>query len=192
MVKQGNILGHIVSKNGILMDEENIVITIMLPRPLNAKGVQVFMGHCGYYRRFIYMYAAIARPLYALLVVFEWTDDCEVAFEKLKIALVTAPILRAPNWTEIFHVHIDASAYAIGCILTQSGEKNMGFPISYASCQLNSAEKNYTIIEHKGLSMIYAVKKFRHYLLANKFVFFVDHQALMYLVNKPCATGRIV
>ena len=76
------------------------------------------MGHCGYYRRFIYMYAAIARPLYALLVVFEWTDDCEVAFEKLKIALVTAPILRAPNWAEIFHVHIDASTYAIGCILT--------------------------------------------------------------------------
>ena len=68
----------------------------------------------------------------------------------------------------------------------------MDFPISYASCQLNSAEKNYTTIECEGLSMIYAVKNFRHYLLANKFVFFVDHQALMYLVNKPCATGKIV
>ena len=94
MVRQGKILGHIiVSKNGISTDEEKIAVIVTLPRPLNAKGVQVFMGHCGYYCRFIYMYAAIARPLYALLVVFEWTKDCEVAFEKLKIALVTAPIL---------------------------------------------------------------------------------------------------
>ena len=93
MVRQGKILGHIVSKNGISMDEENIAIIITLPRPLNAKGVQVFMGRCGYYCRFIYMYAAIARPLYALLVVFKWIDDCEVAFEMLKIALVIAPIL---------------------------------------------------------------------------------------------------
>src|SRR5271156_6467063 len=68
----------------------------------------------------------------------------------------------------------------------------MDFPVSYASRQLNSAEKNYTTIEREGLAMIYAVKKFRHYLLANKFIFFVDHQALLYLVNKPCATGRII
>ena len=160
MVQQGKILGHIVSKNGISTDEEKIAVIVTLPRPINAKGVQVFMGHCGYYRRFIFMYASIARPLYALLVVFEWTEDCEVAFEKLKIALVTAPILRSPNWAKIFHVHIDASAFAIGCILTQPGEKNMDFPISYASRQLNSAGKNYTTTEHEGLSMIYAVKKF--------------------------------
>ena len=67
MVRQGKILGHIISKNGISTDEEKIAVIVTLPQPLNAKGVQVFMGHCGYYRRFIYMYAAIARPLYALL-----------------------------------------------------------------------------------------------------------------------------
>lgn len=68
----------------------------------------------------------------------------------------------------------------------------MDFPVSYASKQLNIVEKNYTTIEREGLTMVYAVKKFCHYLLANQFVFFVDHQALLYLVNKPCATGRIV
>ena len=151
------------------------------------------MGHCGYYRRFIYMYAEIAKPLYGLLIIFEWKEDCEESFQKLKQALVSAPILRAaPKWDEVFHVHIDASAFAIGCILAQPGKKNMDFPISYASRQMNSVERNYTTIEREGLSMVYAVKKFRHYLLANKFVFFVDHQALLYLVNKPCATGRIV
>ena len=69
-----------------------------LPCPLNAKGVQVFMGHCGYYRRFIYMYAEVARPLYALLIVFEWSEDCEQAFKKLMNALISAPILKSPDW----------------------------------------------------------------------------------------------
>ena len=68
----------------------------------------------------------------------------------------------------------------------------MDLPVSYSSRQLNSTEKNYTTTEREGLTMIYAVKKFRHYLLANPFVFYVDHQALLYLVNKPCNTGRMV
>ena len=101
-------------------------------------------------------------------------------------------MLKLPDWTKVFHVHVDASAFAIGCILAQPGEGNMDFPICYASRQLNIAEKNYTTIECEGLGMIYDVKKFWHYLLANQFVFFVDHQALLYLVNKPCNTGRIV
>ena len=70
MVRQGKILGHIVSKNGISTDFEKIKIIVELPRPRNPKQVQEFMGHCGYYRRFIYMYAVIAKPLYGLLVVF--------------------------------------------------------------------------------------------------------------------------
>ena len=115
-----------------------------------------------------------------------------MAFEKLKAALVSAPILKAPDWNPPFHVHIDASNFAIECILAQPGRHNMDFPISYASPQLNMAKKNYTTIECEGLMMVYAVKKFYHYLLANKFVFFVDHMALLYLVNKPCSIGRIV
>ena len=150
------------------------------------------MGHCGYYRRFIFQYASIAQPLYALIVAYDWTDECEQSFQKLRTTLIEAPNLRAPDWNKVFHVHIDASNFAIGCVLAQPGEHNMDFQVSYANRQLNSAEKNYTTTEREGLGMIYAVKKYRHYLLANKFVFFTDHQALLYLVNKPCNTGRIV
>ena len=135
------------------------------------------------------MYDAITKPLYALLVVFEWNDKCGIAFEKIKAALVSAPILKALDCNMPFHVHIDDSKFAIGCILAQLGEHNMEFSISYASRQLNMAEKKYTTIERAGLTMVYAVKKFCHYLLANKFVFFFNHQALLYLVNKPCNTG---
>ena len=71
MVRQGKILGHIVSKNGISIDADKIAIIVELPRPHSSKGVQIFMGHCGYYHRFIYMYADIDRPLFSLLVGFE-------------------------------------------------------------------------------------------------------------------------
>ena len=93
MVRQGKILGHIVSKNGISTDEEKISVIVQIPRPVNAKEVQGFMGHCGYYRRFIFRFAIIAQPLYALIVAFEWTDACEQAFQTLKEALVNAPTL---------------------------------------------------------------------------------------------------
>ena len=111
------------------------------------------------------------------------------SINKLKQCLTSAPILKSPDWNVIFHVHVDASNYALGAILAQPREKHMDFPISYASMQLNNAEQNYTTTEQEGLGMIYAVKKFRHNLLANKFLFFTDHQALLYLVNKPCSIG---
>ena len=98
MVRQGKILGHIVSKNGTsTTDEEKIQALVNMTRPWNAKEVQAFMGHSGYYQRFIFMYAMIAKPLYAFLVNFEWTVEYEEAFTKLKNPLIFAPILRAPN-----------------------------------------------------------------------------------------------
>ena len=192
MVRKGKILGHIVSKNGISTNQDKIQVILQLPRPTNAKEVQGFMGHCGYYQRFIFRFANIAQPLYALIVAFEWTKECDESFQNLKEAMTNAQILQAPNCNVIFHVYVDASKFAIGCILAQVGENKMDFPVSYASRQLNEAEKNYTTIEREGLGMAYAMKKFRHYLLANKFVFFTDRRVLLYLMNKPCNTGRIV
>ncbi|MCO5593602.1 hypothetical protein L7F22_047617 [Adiantum nelumboides] len=150
MVRQGKTLGHIVSKNGISTDMEKILVIVESPRPLRVKEVQAFMGHCGYYHRFIYLYAIIAKPLYALITKFEWMDECEQAFKILKQQLISTPIFKAMDWDKIFHIHVDASAFTIGCILAQPGEKNMDFPINYSSWQLNSAEKNYTTIEGRG------------------------------------------
>ena len=82
------------------------------------------------------MSTMIAKPLYGLLVVFIWADECEAYFHKLKKTLSTTPILKAPNWDLVFHVHVDASNFAIRAILAQSREGNMDFPICYASRQL--------------------------------------------------------
>ena len=141
MVRQGRILGHIVSANGIETNQDKIRVIVERPRPLHYKEFQIFMRHCGYYRRFIYMYAKVAKPLYALLVKFIWIE-CKESFQKLKQALITAPILRPLDKNKPFHVHIDASNFAIGCILAQPYKGNMDLPVSYASRQLNSAEKN--------------------------------------------------
>ena len=107
-------MGHIVSKNGISIDLDKIKIIVELPRPYYVKEVQAFMGHCGYYCRFIYMYAIIVKPIYCLITNFEWTEECEKSFAKLKHALIFASILHASDYTKIFHVHVDALAYVIG------------------------------------------------------------------------------
>jgi hypothetical protein len=105
--------------------------------------------------------------------------------------LTTTPILVTPNWTMEFHVHYDASNIAIGAVLAQNIHGDRDSPIHYASRLLNNAEKNYSTTEREALAMIYLVGKFRHYLLANHFIFYVDHQALIYLVNRPVVSGRI-
>jgi len=85
-------------------------------------------------------------------------------------------------------VHIDAFAYAISSILTQPGEQKLVYPMYFASRQLDVAERNYTTTEREGLVMIFSCKKYKYYLLVNHFKFYIDHQYLLYLVNKPCTT----
>ena len=94
MGRKGKILGNIVSRSGISIDAEKIAVIVdELPLPINFKEVYICMGHYGYYRRFTYMCAKSSIPIYVLLVVFEWTKDCEASFEKLKKALVFTIIL---------------------------------------------------------------------------------------------------
>ena len=104
---------------------------------------------------------------------------------------MVAPILQPPDWLLPFHVFVDALDVAIGAILMQEKQKGWYRPIYYASKMLSPAEKNYTVTEREALGMVYALRKFRHYLLSNKVVFHVDHQALLYLVKKPQLTGRL-
>ena len=86
---------------------------------------------------------------------------------------------------------MDASLIALGCVLSQKDSRNIDHPIYFASRQLIAAEKNYTTTEREGLGMIFAVQKFRHYLLGYPFTFYVDHDALKYLINKPDPSGRL-
>ena len=126
-----------------------------------------FLGHAGFYRRFIIVFSKISKPLYKLLekdAKFEWDEDCQRSFKELKTYLTTAPIVRAPNWQLPFEVMCDARDLAIGAVL---GQREGGKPYVYASKTLNEAQRNYTTIEKELLVVVYALDKFRVYLVGS-------------------------
>jgi hypothetical protein len=125
-------------------------------------------------------------------VKFEWTPECQAGFDELKQRLTTYPVLRTPVWDRPFHIYCDASAVAVGSALCQPADDGgRDHPIAFSSKQLSAAERNYTTTERECLAMVFSVKKYRHYLLMNQVVFFVDHMAIRYLVNKPELSGRL-
>jgi hypothetical protein len=119
------------------------------------------------------------------------TLECDKAFDILKLKLSTALILIFSNWEIKFHVHVDASGIILGSILVKLEEGNMNHPIYFTNRKLSQVENNYTNTKREGLAMIYALQKFRHYLLGSHFKFFTHYSALKYLVNKPVLEGRI-
>ena len=154
----------------------------------------MLLGHTGGYRKSIRHYSDMAYPLEELLKQdqeYDWTEEFNASFDMLKKKLVEAPILRFPNWSIKFHVHIDASSIAIGAILTQPRDDGMDYPIVYSSWKLNKVEHNYSTTEWEELGMVFALQKYRHYLLANPFIFYTYNQDLKYLVSKPLHHGRI-
>ena len=93
------------------------------------------------------------------------------------------PILVFSDWKKTFHVHVDASSIALGIILAQPREGGIDHPIAFARRKLSLVERNYTTTEREGLAMVYALQRFRHYLLGSHFKMFIDHSTLKYLVN---------
>ena len=156
MVNQGIVLGHVISSRGIEVDKEKIELISKLLSPTNVKIVRHFLGHAGFYRRFIKHFSKIVKPLYKLLekdIKFAWEKDSQKSFEELKSHLTTVPIVRAPNWQLPFEVMCDASDLAIGVVL---GQREGGKPhvVYYASKTLNEAQRNYTTTEKELLVVV--------------------------------------
>ncbi|CAM8921267.1 unnamed protein product [Rhodiola kirilowii] len=194
MVQEGIVLGHLVSKRGVEVDKAKIQIIEQLPPPKNQKGIRSFLGHAGFYRRFIKDFSKIARPLTHLLcndVEFNFDEECLEAFDKLKKNLVSAPIVQPPNWDLPFELMCDASDYAIGAVLGQRIEKKLHV-IYYVSKVLDGAQINYTTTEKELLAVVYAFEKFRPYLVATKTIVYTDHAAIKYLMAKKDAKPRLI
>ncbi|KAM2342889.1 hypothetical protein ACFX1X_015233 [Malus domestica] len=194
MVKQGIVLGHIISENGIEVDKSKIDLVHHLPSPTSVREVRSFLGHAGFYRRFIKDFSKIAQPLCRLLqkeVAFEFTKECTASFNQLKELLTTAPIIVPPDWSLPFELMCDASDYALGAILGQRKDKKPHV-IYYASWTLNDAQLNYSTTEKELLAVVFALDKFRSYLIGTKIIVFTDHAALKYLLTKKEAKPRLI
>ena len=194
MVQEGIVLGHRISARGIEVDRAKIEAIEKLPPPSSVKGIRSFLGHAGFYRRFIKDFSQIAKPLSNLLVQgipFEFDSQCLHAFSVLKDKLVSAPIVLAPDWSFPFELMCDASDFAIGAVLGQKREKIFQV-IYYASRTLNGAQLNYATTEKELLAIVFAFDKFRPYLIGNKVVAHTDHSAIKYLMTKKDAKPRLI
>ncbi|GJT54282.1 reverse transcriptase domain-containing protein [Tanacetum coccineum] len=144
MVKEGIVLGHKISKNRIEVDKAKVDVIAKLPHPTTIKGVRSFLGHAGFYRRFIKDFSKISQPMTHLLeknTSFVFSNECIQAFNTLKKKLTEAPILIAPDWDLPFELICDASDFAIGAVLGQRHEKHFK-PIYCASKTITEAESH--------------------------------------------------
>jgi hypothetical protein len=192
MVREGIVIGHLVSERGIEVDRAKIEVIEQLPPPVNVKGIRSFLGHAGFYHRFIKDFSFIARPLTRLLaknVLFKFDDACLRSFEILKKALISAPIIQPSVWSLPFEIMCDASDYAMGAVLGQTKDKKHN-AIAYASKTLIGPQLNYATTKKELLAIVFAIKKLRSYLVGAKIIIYSDHAALKYLLTKkdtkPC------
>lgn len=163
MVKHGIVLGHLISSKGIEVDKAKIDLIAKLPLPTSVKDIISFLGHAGFYRRFINDFSKISSPLCHLLakdVPFVFNEACLEAFNTLKKLLTSAPIIQGPNWDLPFELMCDASDYALGVVLGHRKDK-LPHVIYYASRTLNHAQLNYSTTEKELLTVIFALEKFR-------------------------------
>ncbi|GJX58858.1 reverse transcriptase domain-containing protein [Tanacetum coccineum] len=173
MVKEGIVLGHKISKKGIEVDKAKIDVIAKLPHPTTVKGVQSFLSHVGFYRRFIKDFSKISRPMTHLLeknTPFIFSNDYIQAFQTLKKKLTEAPILIAPDWNLPFELMCDASDFAIVVVLGQRHEKHFR-PIHYASKTMNEAESHYTTTKKEMLAVDSKARLLRWVLLLQEFDF---------------------
>src|SRR5215469_14577954 len=194
MVREGIVLGHKISAKGIEVDRAKIEIIEKMPMPKDQRGVRSFLGHAGFYRHFIKDFSHVARPLTQLLckdVEFIITNECVESFNRLKQALISAPIMQAPSWEHPFELMCDASDFAVGVLLGQRiGKKDHA--IYYASKTLDAAQVNYTTTEKEMLAVVFAFEKFRQYLVGTKVIVHTDHSAIKYLMSKKDAKPRLI
>jgi hypothetical protein len=188
MVKQGIVLGYVISPKGIEVDKAKVDLISNLSPPRTVKEIRSFLGHAGFYKRFIMDFSKIARPWCNLLakdVPFDLNDKCQTAFEILKKTLTSKPIIQPPNWGLPFEIMCDASDYTVGAVLGQRVEK-LPHVIYYANKTLNDAQLNYSTTKKELLAVVFALDKFRSYLLGSKVLVYSDHATVKYLLFKRC------
>ena len=186
-------LGHVVSRQGVSTDPGKTSAIVEWTAPKNRSELRSFLGLCSYYRKFVQNFATIAQPLHALTkegVKFAWNSECGIAFEQLKRAITTSPVLRYPDPKKGFTLDTDASNCGIGAVLSQldNGQEQV---VAYYSRALSSPEKNYCATRKELLAIVDAVRHFHHYLYGARFTVRTDHSALQWLKTLKDPEGQL-
>ena len=187
-------LGHVVSREGIATDPEKIRKVETWPVPTSAWEVQRFLGFANYYRKFIRSFATIARPLHCLTertAKFQWSPECQLAFEDLRSKLATTPVLAHPDFSKPFILDTDASDTGIGAVLSQLDDEDNEWVVAYASRALSKAEWQYCATRKELLAVVAFTHHFRPYLLGRTFTVRTDHGSLTWLRNFKEPEGQL-
>ena len=186
-------LGHQISEKGIEPDPTKVNVIRHWPRPENTKELRAFLGLCNYYSEFIPNLQHRARVLNQLTgkSKFIWSLEREAAFNDLKLALTSDDVLlQFPNMLAPFEVSTDASDTGIGCILSQRDDSGRDQPVLFASKALTNNELNWHTRDKEAYAFIFALRKFRPYLLGHRFIWHTDHKGLQWLRNTRDPRGR--
>lgn len=179
-------LGHVISYDGVRVDETKVAAIREWPQPISTRAVRGFLGLSGYYRKFIKDYVVIATPLTNILrkTAFTWGEEAETAFTTLKKALTEAPLLSLPDFGQTFVVECDALGSGIGAVLHQQGR-----PIAFFSRKL--AERHYKLAayERELIGLSKAVLHWRPYLWGQRFLIRTDHYSLKFLLEQRLSTS---
>ncbi|MCO5604546.1 hypothetical protein L7F22_058713 [Adiantum nelumboides] len=171
------------------MDMSKVDAIVHWAHSTNLEELQIFLGLVGFYRKYVRDYAKIVVPMTDQLKgkgkTFTWGEEQQRSFEKLKIALASAPILAIVDPTKPFVVETDASDRAIGAVLLQDGR-----PIVFESKKLDTAQQNYSVYERKLYAIIHALMKWRHYLYGAQFEIVFDHESIKWFTQQTDLKGR--
>ncbi|GFQ93901.1 retrovirus-related Pol polyprotein from transposon 17.6 [Trichonephila clavata] len=186
-------LGHIISAEGVRTDPDKISAVKNWKSPTDVHQLRSFLGLCTYYRKFVKDFSTIARPLHKLTEAkqkFIWTNECNNAFNKLKDALTSAPILAYPETGKQFILDTDASCESIGAVLSEEidGQERV---IAYFSKCLSRPERNYCVTSKKLLAIVKAMEHFHPYLYGRRFLLRTDHASLTWLLNFKNPEGQV-
>ena len=194
MVTEGIVLGNMISAAGLEVHQAKVSIIRNLIPLTTVRGIRSFLGHVGFYRRFIRDFSKIGRPLCRLLekdAKFNFDESCHNSFEEIKSRLVEAPIMEKPDWNREFEIMCDANDFAMGAVLGQKAEK--GFKtIYYARKTFNEAQENYSTTEKEMLAIVFSCEKFKPYILGSHVIIHTDHAAIKYLMAKKEAMPRLI
>ena len=194
MVTEGIVLGHKISTAGLEVDQAKVAIIKTLLPPTTFKGIRSFLGHAGFYRRFIKDFSKISKPLGRLLekdAKFNFDESCRFAFDEIKSKLVTKPIMVILDWNNEFEIICDGSDFAMRVVLGQRTKKIFK-AIYYARKTFNKAQENYSTTEKEMLAMVLACEKFRPYILGSHVIIHTHHAAIRYLMAKKDVKPRVI